>query len=95
MASAKETNKKTVKPANAGKTSAKKTPAEPVSAEVFISKDDMYLFGQGTHYDIYKKLGAHPSVKDGKKGYYFAITFRPPMMLIPFLGLFSRWPVRL
>lgn len=20
---------------------------------------DMYLFGQATHYDIYKKLGAH------------------------------------
>lgn len=27
---------------------------------------DAYLFGQGTHYDIYKKLGAHLSV-DGKK----------------------------
>ena len=25
---------------------------------------DQYLFGQGTHYDIYRKLGAHP-VKDG------------------------------
>ena len=21
---------------------------------------DQYLFGQGTHYDIYRKLGAHP-----------------------------------
>lgn len=28
---------------------------------------DMYLFGQGTHYDIYKKLGAHPTVIKGKK----------------------------
>lgn len=27
---------------------------------------DQYLFGQGTHYDIYRKLGAHP-VKQGKK----------------------------
>lgn len=26
---------------------------------VFISDVDQYLFGQGTHYDIYKKLGAH------------------------------------
>ena len=24
-----------------------------------ISEYDMYLFGQGTHYDIYHKLGAH------------------------------------
>ena len=23
---------------------------------------DQYLFGQGTHYDIYKKLGAHPTM---------------------------------
>ena len=29
---------------------------------------DAYLFGQGTHYDIYKKLGAHLSV-DGKDVY--------------------------
>ena len=29
-----------------------------------ISEYDMYLFGNGTHYDIYRKLGAHP----GKKG---------------------------
>ena len=24
---------------------------------VFISEADQYLFAQGTHYDIYKKLG--------------------------------------
>ena len=28
--------------------------------EVRIGELDQYLFGQGTHYDIYKKLGAHP-----------------------------------
>ena len=27
---------------------------------------DQYLFGQGTHYDVYRKLGAHP-VKQWKK----------------------------
>ena len=31
---------------------------------VFISNDDCYLFGQGTHYDIYKKLGAHESCEE-------------------------------
>ena len=30
--------------------------------KVFISEADQYLFAQGTHYDIYKKLGAHLSV---------------------------------
>ena len=34
---------------------------------------DQYLFGQGTHYEIYKKLGAHPTVRRGKKGVYFAV----------------------
>ncbi len=90
MASAKEINKKTVKPANAGKTSAKKTPAGASSAEVFISKDDMYLFGQGTHYDIYKKLGAHLSVKDGKKGYYFAV-WAPNALSVHVIGSWNGW----
>ena len=26
----------------------------------FITEFDQYLFGQGTHYDLYNKLGAHP-----------------------------------
>lgn len=28
---------------------------------------DQYLFGQGTHYEIYKKLGAHPTSVKRKK----------------------------
>lgn len=32
---------------------------------------DQYLFGQGTHYDIYKKLGAHPTTQQRKKGVLF------------------------
>ena len=30
-----------------------------MGAKVVITELDQYLFGQGTHYDIYKKLGAH------------------------------------
>lgn len=32
-----------------------------------ITDLDMYLFGQSTHYDIYKKMGAHLVSADGKK----------------------------
>ena len=39
----------------------------------FISEMDMYLFGTGTHYDIYKKLGAHVTTHEGKKGVHFAV----------------------
>ena len=37
-----------------------------------IGELDQYLFSMGTHYDIYKKLGAHEAVMNGKKGVYFA-----------------------
>ncbi|MCR4792288.1 MAG: 1,4-alpha-glucan branching protein GlgB [Lachnospiraceae bacterium] len=76
----------------AKKASAKtvKTPAAETAAEVFISKDDMYLFGQGTHYDIYKKLGAHPSVKDGRKGYYFAV-WAPNALSVHVIGSWNGW----
>lgn len=32
-----------------------------------FSELDQYLFGQGTHYDIYKKLGAHPTTEGRKR----------------------------
>ena len=41
--------------------------------KVFISEADQYLFSQGTHYDIYKKLGAHLSVEKGISGVYFGV----------------------
>ena len=47
--------------------------AESKKISPFVSDMDMYLFGTGTHYDIYKKLGAHPCTRDGKKGVYFAV----------------------
>lgn len=30
---------------------------------------DQYLFGQGTNYEVYKKLGAHPTTYRRKKAY--------------------------
>ena len=45
---------------------------------VFISEADQYLFAQGTHYDIYKKLGAHLSEENGKKGVTFAVWAPTP-----------------
>lgn len=38
-----------------------------------IGELDHYLFGQGTHYEIYKKLGAHIVTEGNKKGVYFAV----------------------
>ena len=54
-----KTTKETKKAAETKTAKASKTVTKPET--VFISKDDEYLFAQGTHYDIYKKLGAHVS----------------------------------
>ena len=74
----KDTSAKTVKAA--------KKPVE----NVFISKDDEYLFAQGTHYDIYKKLGAHVSEENGKKGIYFAV-WAPNAQRVHVVGDFNGW----
>lgn len=34
-----------------------------------IGELDHYLFGQGNHYEIYKKMGAHEVTKNGKEEY--------------------------
>lgn len=39
----------------------------------FLTDMDLYLFGNGTHYAIYEKMGAHPKVYKGKSGMYFAV----------------------
>ena len=36
-----------------------------------IGELDHYLFGQGNHYEIYKKMGAHEVTKNGKRGVYY------------------------
>ena len=38
-----------------------------------IGELDQYLFGQGTHYEIYQKMGAHKAVGDEGEGVYFAV----------------------
>ena len=58
--------------------------------KVFISEADEYLFGQGTHYDIYDKLGAHPSEEGGKKGYFFAV-WAPNAADVHVIGSFNNW----
>ena len=51
---------------------------------------DQYLFGQGTHYDIYKKLGAHPTTQGRKKGVYFAV-WAPRAQSVSVIGDFNNW----
>ncbi len=58
--------------------------------KVFISEADQYLFSQGTHYDIYKKLGAHVSCEDGEEGVYFGV-WAPNARQVNVIGSFNGW----
>lgn len=51
---------------------------------------DMYLFGQGTHYDIYRKLGAHVETRNGEEGVYFAV-WAPHARSVSVIGSFNGW----
>ena len=62
----------------------------PEEKKVFISEADQFLFAQGTHYDIYKKLGAHPSEEGGKKGYFCGV-WAPNAAEIYVIGEFNGW----
>ncbi len=58
--------------------------------KVFISEADQYLFSQATHYDIYKKLGAHVSEEKGVEGIYFGV-WAPNARAVHVIGSFNDW----
>ena len=60
------------------------------SNNVFLTDTDKYLFGKGTHYEIYEKLGAHITEADGRKGVYFAV-WAPNAAGICVVGDFNNW----
>ncbi|MBQ2089860.1 MAG: 1,4-alpha-glucan branching protein GlgB, partial [Lachnospiraceae bacterium] len=51
---------------------------------------DMYLLGQATHYDIYKKMGAHVATVNKKKGVYFDV-WAPHAAAVAVIGEFNDW----
>lgn len=55
-----------------------------------IGELDQYLFGQGNHYEIYHKMGAHKVVYKGKEGVYFAV-WAPNARRVAVVGDFNGW----
>lgn len=66
---------------------------DPYSYESQISSMDCYLFGEGKHYEIYEKLGAHPMTIDGVSGVYFAV-WAPHARRVSVVGDFNLWDAR-
>ena len=63
---------------------------QPAAQSPFVTEFDQYLFGQGVHYEIYKKMGAHAAEKDGEKGVYFAV-WAPNAKSVCLTGDFNGW----
>ena len=55
-----------------------------------IGELDQYLFGQGNHYEIYQKMGAHKVTCKGKEGVYFAV-WAPHARRVAVIGDFNDW----
>ena len=55
-----------------------------------IGELDRYLFGEGRHYQLYHKLGAHTYTYRGQDGYYFAV-WAPHAAAVSLVGDFNAW----
>ncbi len=58
-----------------------------------FSDIDLYLFNEGNHLEIYKKLGAHKRVVEGVVGYNFAV-WAPNARGVSVVGDFNNWDGR-
>src|SRR5262249_58496758 len=66
---------------------------DPYRFPPILSEFDLYLLGEGTHMNLYEKLGAHPMVLDGVAGGAFAV-FAPAAKRVSVVGDFNLWDGR-
>jgi 1,4-alpha-glucan branching enzyme len=67
---------------------------DPYSFGPVLGDMDIYLFNEGTHYDVYKKLGAHLMQIDGAWGVHFAV-WAPNAQRVSVVGDFNHWDGRI
>jgi 1,4-alpha-glucan branching enzyme len=58
-----------------------------------ISDFDLHLFGEGTHYRAWEKVGSHCLTIDGIQGVHFAV-WAPNAQRVSVIGDFNRWDGR-
>jgi 1,4-alpha-glucan branching enzyme len=64
-----------------------------VTGSALITDYDLYLFGEGNHTRIYRKLGAHLVTLDGVAGVHFAV-WAPNADRVSVVGDFNDWDGR-
>ncbi|MCG6880408.1 MAG: 1,4-alpha-glucan branching protein GlgB [Deltaproteobacteria bacterium] len=55
-----------------------------------LTRDDLYLFNEGSHFRLYEKLGAHPMIHQGKSGVHFGV-WAPNAEFVSVTGEFNGW----
>ncbi|MFA9376902.1 MAG: 1,4-alpha-glucan branching protein GlgB [Lachnotalea sp.] len=60
--------------------------------DIRLGELDQYYFGEGTHYEIYKKMGAHEVTINGTTGVYFAV-WAPHAKSVSVVGEFNEWNI--
>ena len=64
---------------------------DPVRYDVTrLGDDDLHLFNEGNHYQLYDKLGAHLMSREGQPGVYFAV-WAPNAEYVGVAGDFNQW----
>ena len=66
---------------------------DPYSFPPLLSEYDLHLFGEGTHYRNYEKLGSHVRVVEGVRGVHFAV-WAPNARRVSVIGDFNGWDGR-
>ena len=67
---------------------------DPYAFGPVLGPVDDYLFVEGTHQDVYRRLGAHPATHEGVDGTNFAV-WAPNADRVSVVGDFNRWDGRL
>lgn len=55
-----------------------------------FTDDDLYLFNEGSHFNLYEKLGSHQMTHNGVEGTYFAV-WAPNAAYVSVKGNFNGW----
>jgi 1,4-alpha-glucan branching enzyme len=61
-----------------------------LQGETLLSEQDLYLFNEGSHYRMYRLLGAHPCTRHGVPGTHFGV-WAPAAKHVSVMGDFNGW----
>ncbi len=64
--------------------------SQSINGLSLLSEQDVYLFREGNHFELYEKLGSHIVENDGVKGTYFAV-WAPNAESVSVIGDFNQW----